>query len=125
MKINDLLDIQTLVESEEIEFKLAAGKDGKGALPKDFWPTWSAMSNSHGGWVILGVKELSGKFIAVGINDQEKIKSDLFNQLNDRERVSANVLKSEQDVQSVTIDGATVLAIYIPAASRKQKPVHA
>ncbi|WP_261642532.1 RNA-binding domain-containing protein [Erwinia mallotivora] len=124
MKINDLLDIQTLVESEEIEFKLAAGKDGKGALPKDFWPTYSAMSNSHGGSVILGVKELSGKFIAVGINDQEKIKSDLFNQLNDRDRVSANVLKSEQDVQSVTIDGATVLAIYIPAASRKQKPVH-
>nr|WP_306459897.1 RNA-binding domain-containing protein [Klebsiella michiganensis] len=124
LQIKDIIDLQTLVESEQVEFKLAGGKDGKGELPKDFWPTYSAMANGRGGWVILGVKEQAGKFIPVGIVDPEKIKTDLFNQLNDRDRVSANVLRSENDVQQVSLQGADVLAIHIPQAMRKQKPVH-
>lgn len=124
LQIKDIIDLQTLVESEQVEFKLAGGKDGKGELPKDFWPTYSAMANGRGGWVVLGVKEQAGKFIPVGIVDPEKIKADLFNQLNDRDRVSANVLRSENDVQQVSLQGTDVLAIHIPQAMRKQKPVH-
>lgn len=82
------------------------------------------MANGRGGWVVLGVKEQAGKFIPVGIVDPEKIKADLFNQLNDRDRVSANVLRSENDVQQVSLQGTDVLAIHIPQAMRKQKPVH-
>lgn len=124
LQINDIIDLQTLVESEQVEFKLAGGKDGKGELPKDFWPTYSAMANGRGGWVILGVKEQAGTFTPVGVIDAEKIKTDLFNQLNDRERVSVNVLKSENDVQQISFQGKVVLAIHIPQAMRKQKPVH-
>lgn len=124
LQIKDIIDLQTLVESEQVEFKLAGGKDGKGELPKDFWPTYSAMANGRGGWVVLGVKEQAGKFTPVGIADPEKIKTDLFNQLNDRDRVSANVLRSENDVQQVSLQGMDVLAIHIPQAMRKQKPVH-
>lgn len=124
LQINDIIDLQTLVESEQVEFKLAGGKDGKGELPKDFWPTYSAMANGRGGWVILGVKEQAGKFMPVGVVDPEKIKTDLFNQLNDRDRVSVNVLRSENDVQLVSLQGKNVLAIHIPQAMRKQKPVH-
>lgn len=124
LQIKDILDLQTLVESEQVEFKLAGGKDGKGELPKDFWPTYSAMANGRGGWVVLGVKEQAGKFTPVGVIDPEKIKTDLFNQLNDRDRVSVNVLRSENDVQQVSLQGTDVLAIHIPQAMRKQKPVH-
>ncbi|HAT6805104.1 TPA: AAA family ATPase [Citrobacter freundii] len=124
LQINDILDLQTLAESEQVEFKLAGGKDGKGELPKDFWPTYSAMANGRGGWVILGVKELDGVFTPVGITKPEKVKTDLFNQLNDRDRVSVNVLRSENDVQLVSLQGKNVLAIHIPQATRKQKPVH-
>ncbi|ECE6872162.1 AAA family ATPase, partial [Salmonella enterica subsp. houtenae] len=124
LQIKDIIDLQTLVESEQVEFKLAGGKDGKGELPKDFWPTYSAMANGRGGWVVLGVKEQAGKFMPVGVVDPEKIKTDLFNQLNDRDRVSANVLRSENDVQQVSLQGTDVLAIHIPQAMRKQKPVH-
>lgn len=124
LQIKDILDLQTLVESEQVEFKLAGGKDGKGELPKDFWPTYSAMANGRGGWVVLGVKEQAGKFTPVGAIDPEKIKTDLFNQLNDRDRVSVNVLRSENDVQQVSLQGTDVLAIHIPQAMRKQKPVH-
>jgi ATP-dependent DNA helicase RecG len=123
MKITDILDLQTLVESEQVEFKLAAGRDGKGALPKDFWPTYSAMANCRGGWVILGVQEKNHEFIPVGIENPEKIKTDLFNQLNDRDKVNANVI-TDQDVQLVILSDKPVLAIHIPPASRKQKPVH-
>ncbi|EGK4119505.1 AAA family ATPase [Escherichia coli] len=124
LQINDIIDLQTLVESEQVEFKLAGGKDGKGELPKDFWPTYSAMANGRGGWVVLGVKEQAGKFTPVGVVDPEKIKTDLFNQLNDRDRVSVNVLRSENEVQLVSLQGKNVLAIHIPQAMRKQKPVH-
>jgi hypothetical protein len=108
LQIKDIIDLQTLVESEQIEFKLAGGKDGKGELPKDFWPTYSAMANGRGGWVILGVKEQAGEFTSVGVVDPEKIKTDLFNQLNDRDRVSVNVLRSENDVQLVSLQGKDV-----------------
>ncbi|KAA5952513.1 MULTISPECIES: RNA-binding domain-containing protein [unclassified Pantoea] len=124
LQIQDIIDLQTLVESEQVEFKLAGGRDGKGELPKDFWPTYSAMANGRGGWVILGVTEQDGIFTPVGVIDPQKIKTDLFNQLNDKERVSTNVLKSEKDVQLVCLQGKTVLAIHISPAMRKQKPVH-
>ena len=57
LEIKTLDDISTLSENYEIECKLAAGKDGKGELPKDFWPTYSAFANSYGGDIILGLKE--------------------------------------------------------------------
>ena len=121
--ITDLTDLETLVESEQVEFKLAAGRDGKGALPQDFWSSYSAMANGRGGWVILGVEEKERKFIPVGVTEPDKVQQDLFNQLNDRDRVSVNLL-SAQNVQIVHLAGKTVIAIYIPPAMRKQKPVH-
>ncbi|MEZ8518005.1 RNA-binding domain-containing protein [Vibrio cyclitrophicus] len=121
--INDILDLETLSESNQVEFKLAGGRDGKGALPKDFWSSYSAMANSRGGWVILGVQELNQEFIPVGVAEPEKVKIDLFNQLNDRDRVSSNVI-SDDDVQIVQLKGKPVIAIHIPPASRNQKPVH-
>ncbi len=123
LNIQDIVDLQTLVESVEIEFKLAGGKNGQGQLPKDFWPSYSAMANGRGGWVILGVKEENRQFIPVGINDIEKVKTDLFNQLNDKDKVSVNVI-TDSDVQTVQLQGKSVLAIHIPPAMRKQKPVH-
>lgn len=44
--IEDLADLSALSESEQVEFKLAGGRDGKGALPQDFWASYCAMANS-------------------------------------------------------------------------------
>jgi len=57
LEIKTLDDISALSENYEVECKLAAGKDGKGELPKDFWPTYCSFANSYGGDVILGLKE--------------------------------------------------------------------
>ncbi|MGL5031295.1 MAG: AlbA family DNA-binding domain-containing protein [Aeromonas sp.] len=117
--IEDLADLSALSESEQVEFKLAGGRDGKGTLPQDFWASYSAMANSRGGWVILGVAEQSRTFTPVGVTDPEKVKQDLFNQLNDRDKVSVNLL-SEQHVQIVQLAGkSTWLSIsLLPCANR-------
>ncbi len=39
IKIRTIKDITTLSESVDLECKLAAGRDDKGQLPVDFWPT--------------------------------------------------------------------------------------
>jgi len=83
LEIKNLDDISALSETDEIECKLAAGKDGKGELPKDFWPTYSAFGNSYGGNIILGLKEPKTVSTKNGIVNPQKIIDDLWSLLND------------------------------------------
>jgi hypothetical protein len=46
IEIHTIADLELLRESVNLECKLAAGRDGKGALPEDFWPTYSAFANT-------------------------------------------------------------------------------
>ncbi|WKV97158.1 putative DNA binding domain-containing protein [Pseudomonas sp. H22_DOA] len=115
-------DLGELTESLVLECKLAQGKDGKGELPKDFWPTYSAFANTRGGTVLLGVSERNGEFKVAGIEDIEKVKKDLFSTLNDRGKVNVNLI-SDSDVTTISVDGKNILRISIPAATRKAKPV--
>ncbi|WP_421187411.1 ATP-binding protein [Aeromonas enteropelogenes] len=116
------LDFETLVETCELECKLAQGAGGKGELPKDFWRTYSGMANTKGGVVLLGVREKDGRFTVAGIENIEKVKQDLFNQLTNPSKVSINLL-SEDDVITLNQGDKQFLYINIPAATRKQKPV--
>lgn len=120
--LKSLDDLHLLTETVELECKLAQGQDGKGELPKDFWPTYSAMANAHGGVVLLGVRENNRKFSIAGLENPSKVRSDLFNTLNNPGAVSANLL-SDADVVEAIIDGKAILVVRIPAAGRKQKPV--
>lgn len=122
LELKTLGDLALLAETVELECKLALGPDGSGEVPRDFWPTYSAMANAHGGVVLLGVREKNGTFSPAGIGNPAKVRSDLFNTLNNREKVSANLI-DDADVREYRIEGRTVLAVNIPAASRKQKPV--
>lgn len=112
-----------LSESAELECKLAAGRDGKGALPKDFWETYSAFANTHGGVVLLGIKEKPrGHFTIEGVQQPDKVVMDLFNTLNNPSKVSINLLQ-DSDIKVLDVGGKFVVQIAIPPASRKQKPV--
>jgi len=73
-----LLDILKWKLSGELEYKLAAGRDSKGALPEDFWPTYCAFANTNGGVVLLGVKEKKDIFTLEGIENPGKIRAELF-----------------------------------------------
>jgi len=117
-----LEDLPSLVESVELECKLAQGQDGKGELPKDFWLTYSAFANTQGGVVLLGVREKDGRFSVAGLSNIEKVRTDLFNTLNNPAKVSVNLL-TDREVVVRELEGKQVLEVKIPAASRKQKPV--
>jgi predicted HTH transcriptional regulator len=121
--LHSIADIKLLRESVDLECKLAAGRDGKGALPEDFWRTYSAFANTGGGVVLLGVREKQGQFSLAGVEDVSKVRRELFDALNNRQKVSVNVL-TDAAVREVKLDGTTLLAIEIPRANRKQRPVH-
>ncbi|MEQ1741972.1 MAG: ATP-binding protein [Candidatus Nitrotoga sp.] len=123
IEIQSITDIELLRESVDLECKLAAGRDGQGALPEDFWPTYSAFANTQGGVMLLGVREKKLQFSVEGIANVTKVRKDLFDALNNRNKVSANVL-NDVSVREIVLEGRTILVIDIPRATRKQRPVY-
>lgn len=122
--IDSLDDILALKEGIEIECKLAQGRYGKGTLPKDFWETYSAFANTTGGDVFLGLKEKTqGYFELAGIKEPQKVIDELWTNLNNSEKVSANVLHN-QHVNVLEIDGQNIIHIHVPQALRTQRPVY-
>lgn len=117
-------DLATLAESVDVECKAAQGRDGKGELPEDFWKSYCAMANTDGGVIWLGIQEKPrGQFQAVGIAELERVRKALWDNLNNRKQVSANLL-AESNVQPVVVAGRTVLRVEVPRALRQAKPVH-
>lgn len=116
-------DIAILAKTEEVECKPAAGRDGQGQLPADLWPTYSAFANTHGGVILLGLREASQGFRLVGLAKPDKLRTDLFNQANNPQKVSVNLL-SRDNIRSITIDGQHLLAMEVPPVGRKHRPVY-
>jgi ATP-dependent DNA helicase RecG len=123
IEIHTIADLELLRESVDLECKLAAGRDGKGALPEDFWPTYSAFANTEGGIVVLGVRERQEQFIVEGLVNVAKVRRELFDALNNRQKVSVNLLNDAQ-VREIQLESRTVMVVEIPRATRKQRPVH-
>lgn len=117
-------DFAGLAESSDLECKAAQGRDGRGELPEDFWKSYSAMANTDGGIILLGVQEKPrGQFRALGISDVERVRKALWDNLHNRKQISLNLL-SESDVQPIQVAGKTVLQVRVPRALRQQRPVH-
>lgn len=123
IEIQSIADLELLRESLDLECKLALGRGGQGAVPEDFWPTYSAFANTQGGVVVLGVREKQERFSIEGIPNVAKVRRELFDSLNNRQKVSANLL-NDALVREVTLEGRTILMIEIPRAARKQRPVY-
>ncbi len=123
MKVHTLTDILTLQESSEVECKLAQGKDKKGSLPTSMWESYSAFANSSGGDIFLGVKELTnGSFDVAGIKKTQKVLDELWTGLNNRQKVSANILR-EKWVKVIDIKDKSIIHLHIPRASRTNRPL--
>ena len=118
------IDLAALAEACDLECKAAQGREGKGELPDDFWKSYSAMANADGGVILLGVQEKPrGRFKALGLGDIERVRKALWDNLHNRKQISVNLL-SEADVESIEVDGKTVLRIRVPRATRQLRPVH-
>lgn len=107
-------------ESSELEFKSA-----KGGFPGSFWETYSSFANTQGGCVVLGVKQDDNGFKIDGLDKVkiEQLKKSLWDGLNNKGKVSVNIL-TEKDVNEYeTVDGHLLL-IEIPKADYRNRPVY-
>lgn len=120
----DLLDrilaAAAVGEGSDWEFKSA-----RGGFPGSFWETYSAMANSDGGMVVLGVAERDGKCRLDGLELPQiaTLQKSLWDGLHDRGRVSQNLLEAS-DVRVVRVDDVSLLTIRVPRASRAQRPIY-
>ena len=97
-------------------------------LPNSVWETYSAMANTYGGTILLGIDEVKSekdwrkRYPVVGLADAEKLRMDFWNLLNDSEKVNLNLL-IDDDVEIVKVEGKEIIAIHVPQADYHQKPV--
>ena len=104
-----------LHEDHDLEYKSA-----RGGLPGSLWETYSAMANTDGGVIVLGVED-DGTIS--GLTDSADIRRRFWDTVNNRGKVSANLL-SDADMTEHEVDGKTVLAIRVPRAGRWDRPVY-
>ncbi|RIH88283.1 putative DNA-binding domain protein [Calidithermus terrae] len=122
--IRTIADLELLRESVDVEAKAAQGRDGQGEVPGAFWESYSALANTEGGYIVLGVREQGdGSLEVLGLANPEKVRTELWNGLNNPQKVSANLL-SEADVYPLEEGGKTVLVVRVPRADRRQRPVY-
>jgi len=110
----EVLTLLNWHEYEELEFKSA-----RGGVPKSLWETYSAMANTHGGVILLGVEDDG---TVSGVRDPARIKKSFWDTINNRGKVSVNLLV-DADVAEADHKQGVILAIRVPRASRSQRPV--
>ncbi|MBF0611880.1 MAG: putative DNA binding domain-containing protein [Magnetococcales bacterium] len=114
IQLSDIVSRQNWEEEDDLEFKSA-----RGGLPHSLWETYSAMANTQGGIILLGVEDNGA---ISGIEDVSKLQKSLWDTINNHGKVSANLLSSN-DVTTLASGDRNVMAIRVPRASRHQKPV--
>ena len=117
MKSEEIKRLVAKSENTAVEFKRAPG-----GVPADFWPSYSAFANTDGGVIILGVREKDGKREIEGLANTEKIVADLWNAVNNPDKISSNVLFNES-IYPVDVDGKVVVVVEVPRAERTVRPV--
>jgi predicted HTH transcriptional regulator len=118
-----LADIEELTEGVDFEAKTAAGADGRGECPRAFFQSYAAMANTQGGLILLGGEERNGRVQVTGIVDVARVQKALWDSLNNRQRVSANLL-ADANVEVRDFDGTRVILVHVPRATRRQRPVY-
>jgi ATP-dependent DNA helicase RecG len=118
------LDLDELAEGCEVEVKRASGRDGQGECPKSLFESYVAMANTQGGVIFLGIDEPSkGKFEVTGIANPSNVLKPLWDGLNNRQRVSVNLL-TDSMVEVINVGGKQVIRLQVPRARRTQRPVY-
>ena len=100
-------------------------KKAQGGLPESIWESYSAFANACGGLILLGViEEAEDKsFSSVPLRDPDQLSADFWNTLTAPGTVSVNILEPD-DVQVVESEGHRIVAIHVPPALPRQRPVY-
>lgn len=106
-------------EDNRIEAKRA-----QGGLPRSLWETYSSFANTLGGVILLGVAEAEDKSLfSVPLFDPQELVDEFWLMVNDSSVVSSNILHPE-DVQILRSGGNSIIAIFVPRAPFRQRPVY-
>ncbi len=118
MRDTELLDLLKTGEKVDIECK-----EGSNEIPKSLWESYSAMANTNGGIIILGIKEIkkTGTFEVQGVKNSDKRVRDFWDTINGC-KTNKNLLVDE-DLQILKVEDKDVIIINIPRASYKEKPI--
>lgn len=100
-------------------------KKAQGGLPESIWESYSAFANADGGLILLGVIEEpeDKRFASVPLCDPDQLAADFWNTLITPGMVSENILEPD-DVQVVESEGNRIVAIHVPPALPRQRPVY-
>ena len=115
---DDILRAIGIGEEVDWEFKSA-----RGGLPGSLWETYSAMANTDGGVIVLGVEQRDEQFSISGLPDPGRMQKNFWDTVNNRGKISVNLLRND-DATIETIDDKKVLAIRVPRAVRRDRPVY-
>ncbi len=123
MNIADQIRLKLqLKENSEVEYKSAAG-----GFPKtEFWRSFSALANTNGGTIVLGVKEKNRQFIPDGLSEEQvaKYRKQFWDDAHNKSCVNIPLLV-ESDIEEIQTDGGQyLLAFRIPRAQYDLRPVH-
>ena len=115
--------VDSLLRSQEavdLEFKTA-----RAGFPNSVWETYSSFANTDGGTIVLGIKEKNGALFVEGLLPEQIVsyRQIICNQLNNPDCVNVNLL-TDKNIQEVDYRGKSLLLIYVPRASRSQRPVY-
>ena len=115
----DFSNLSQYKENNQIEVKKA-----QGGLPQSLWETYSSFANTLGGIILLGVSEQNdGTFQVVGVSEPERLVKEFWNTINNSQKVNRNILSSRL-VEIQEIDGKSIIAITVPKADRKDRPIY-
>ncbi|MDY3958507.1 RNA-binding domain-containing protein [Romboutsia timonensis] len=114
----DLLRVLDIGERIDIECKEASGE-----IPKSLWESYSAMANTEGGIILLGINEdkKTRKLSVTGIKNIDKRLVDFWNTINSN-KVNKNLL-SDKDVRVLNVEGKDIMVIEVPRADYRYKPI--
>ena len=119
METFDISQFNSFREDNRLEAKKAIG-----GLPNSLWETYSAFANCYGGVILLGIAEKAdGSLYTTGLRDAAAIKKNFWNTVNNRAKVSCNLL-IDRNVETYELRGDVILAIHVPRARREQRPVY-
>ena len=124
MVVEFLSFLETLVETTDVECKAAQGRKGDGEIPASVWESYSAMANSAGGDIYLGVEETEDhQFVCKGIKDIQRVRKAFWDNINSTKHVNKNILR-DSDVDVIEVNGLSILHIHVPRARRQDRPVY-
>jgi len=110
---------QELIQKlEELEWEDFEVKEAKFNVPKNCWNTVSAFSNSNGGWLVFGIKQIGNHFEIQGVNNSEKIEQEFTTTLRG-DKFNQKIIAK---LKRYNVNNKKILAFYIPLS--EMKPVY-